>query len=147
MNRTIKRLSGPGGALLSATANIAVVLTLLVLATPTTVMSIILLAPTLMVYAVDTSPGKTQTRAVVLFGMAASCSAFDVLWHAGQSVETAFAIAMEFRRLSVGWAAQAGAWLLAQILPVLVELTLETDAARKIAALERRKEELTVEWT
>ncbi len=123
-----------------------VLLALLAFAAPMVVLAGILLLPMLMSWATDASPGRPVTRAVLLFGLAASCPTLVSLWSEGDRMADAVALGTEIPTLAISWAAQAGGWLLTQLLPLLVSVAINRNTQAAIARLERRRADMLQEW-
>ncbi len=119
---------------------VVLLLAALPLAGPTLLLTLLLLLPTLLSLAGDRLPGRPVTRVVLLFGVAAACPAVNTLWQGGQRLEDSLALGTDIARLAPCWAAQAGGWLLAQLLPVMIAATLNTEARRHIARLEQQRQ-------
>lgn len=116
------------------------------LAPPSAALASVLLLPAAMVWIADPSPGRACARAVMLFGLAASCSPFDMLWRSGHRLDTAITLITDLRVVSIAWAAQAGGWLLTQLLPLVIGAWLEADIRLGVTRLEMRKDVLLQEW-
>lgn len=119
---------------------------LVILATPTAVLLAVLLLPTAMSMLVESTPGRPATRAVALFGLAGACMPLDALWRSGHDFGTTLVLATDIRTLAVGWSAQAGGWLLTQLLPFAVGLVLQARSGAEQARLRRRREAIEAEW-
>jgi hypothetical protein len=115
-------------------------------APPTALLAAVLLLPAVMAWIADTTPGRPSVRAVLLFGLAASCGPFDLLWRSGHRLETAVTLIGDLRVIALAWSAQAGGWLITQLLPLAISVWLETEARTDMARLERRKHALAEEW-
>lgn len=118
----------------------------IVLAPPSALLAILLLLPTAMAWTADSSPGRATTRAVMLFGLAASCGPFDMLWRSGHRLDAAITLITDLRVVSIAWAAQAGGWLLTQLLPLIVGAWFESEIRLGVIRLETRKNSLLEEW-
>ncbi len=117
-----------------------------ILATPSAMMASILLLPSLLAWIGDRAPGHPTVRAVLLFGMAASCAPLDILWRNGHQMADALALLSDTRTLALAWAAQAGGWLLTQVMPVLIGAWGEAQHRIEVIRLNRRRETLQQEW-
>lgn len=118
----------------------------LMLATSSAVLAVIVLLPSLMAVIADPVPGRPSARAVLLFGLAAASPAFAALWRGNHDVAAALSLASEFTVLARCWSVQAAAWLLTQVLPLLIRLALEANAALQSAQLERLRQAHEAEW-
>ncbi len=105
-----------------------------------------LLLPTAMAWIADSQPGRPTARVVLLFGLTAACAPFDTLWHAGHRLGAAIALAADVRILAIAWAAQAGGWLLTQLLPLLICTWAEVQTQAQIKIFANRKADLLQEW-
>ncbi len=119
---------------------------LAILATPSAVLAVVLLLPTAMAMAADRLPGRPVGRTVLLFGLAGACMPLSLLWRSGHGFDAALALATDLRTVSIGWAAQAAGWLVAQLLPIVIGLYLEAEARAEIALLDRRRAATAAEW-
>ncbi len=120
---------------------------ILILATPTAVLLLLLLLPSIMALAADQARGRPVAVAVLLFGLAASCHPLDTLWRAGHHMEDAWTLGTDISILAVSWSAQAGGWLLTQILPLVIAAFVEAEVRLRVGRLERRRALLTEEWS
>ena len=116
------------------------------MAPPTAVLATILLLPAMMAWVADASPGRPTVRAVVLFGLAASCGPLDMLWRSGNRIDTTIMLISDLRVLAIAWSAQAGAWLTTQLLPLGIGALLEAETRITLARLQARQQELMSEW-
>jgi hypothetical protein len=119
---------------------------LAILATPTAALAVVLLLPTAMAMASDRLPGRPVGRAVLLFGLAGACFPMSLLWRSGHGFDGALALATDLRSLAICWSAQAGGWLVAQLLPIAIGLYLEAEARTEMALLDRRRAATSAEW-
>lgn len=128
---------------------LAVLVTMIatVLAPANAALGIMLLLPTAMAWIADREPGRPTARVVLLFGLAAACVPFDTLWHTGGRLPTAVALATDVRILAIAWVAQAGGWLLTQLLPLLIGTWVEAQTQAQINRRAKRKAELLQEWS
>jgi hypothetical protein len=111
-----------------------------------------LFLPSLLVLATEQDRSRPLTRAVVLFGLAASWNTLGLLWKFGGLGPTGWtavslAIALDTNRLAMAWAAQTGGWLMAEGLAIAFSLGGESRVRQITEAAERRKEALRAEWT
>lgn len=118
----------------------------IIFASSSVVLGAILLLPTAMAWIADIEPGRPAARVVGLFGLAGGCASFDMIWNACDGVEAAIALSADVRNVAIAWAAQAGGWLLTQVLPVLIGAWAEVQAQTKIEMLAQRKVSLLQEW-
>lgn len=119
---------------------------LMFFAAPSAVLAAVLLLPSLMARVDDRSHGHAITRAVLLFGVAAGYPTLDALWQTGDRMPDAITLAIDVRTLAWCWSAQAGAWLLGQVLPVLVASFRRRESHSHEAVLQQRQAALESEW-
>ena len=116
------------------------------LATPTAVLAGVLLLPALIVHFIDDTPGRPVLRAVLLFGLAASLRPLLALWTGGHTMQTSMALLSDIATPALAWSAQGGAWLLTQLLPLLVRVTLEARKKVAVARLRAERARLAAAW-
>jgi len=119
---------------------------LLTLATPTAVLAGVLLLPSLVVTAFDRVEGKPLLRAVLLCGLAGAASPMLTLWTGGHSLEGALNALADTAVPATAWAAQAGGWLLAELMPLVIRFVLEQQSAARAARLRASRARLEAEW-
>lgn len=119
---------------------------LVTLATPTAVVAGILLAPGLLSVILDQSPGKPTARSVMLFGLAATVQPLAVLWRTGHHLGTALDLAGDSTVLATAWAAQGGAWLLCELTPLIITLTMEAVSRSRAASLRTARAAFEEQW-
>jgi hypothetical protein len=61
-------------------------------------------------------------------------------------VEAALSMVMDWKTLGPAWMGAAVAWLLAELVPVVVRLVLETGSLARAARLRAARDRLTNEW-
>jgi len=118
----------------------------LVFATPSAILATVLLLPTAMAWVADRQPGHPTARAVLLFGLAASCQPLNLLWRAGDQLGDAILLGSDIHGLAVAWAAQAGGWLLTQTVPLALGRLADAKANVVLGRLRRRQADLLEEW-
>jgi len=119
---------------------------LVTLATPTAVVAGILLAPGLLAVMLDQSPGKPTARSVMLFGLAATVQPLALLWRTGHHLGTALDLAGDTTVLATAWAAQGGAWLLCELTPLIITLTMEAVSRGRAARLRAARAAYEEQW-
>jgi hypothetical protein len=119
---------------------------LVTLATPTALLGGVLLLPTIIVYFLDQSEGRPTLRTVLLFGLAASARPLLALWTGGHSMGLSAALLSDLATPVLAWSAQGGGWLLVQLVPLLMRVTLEAQARVEIARLRAERDRLAEEW-
>ena len=125
---------------------VPVLAAVVLLAGPMALLAGVLLLPAMMAWAGDAAQGHHAPRAVLLFGIAAATPSLIALWATGDRLADAIGMSTDLRTLAFCWAIQAGAWLLAQLIPVLLALALQSQAARRQALLHARRDALESEW-
>ncbi len=121
-------------------------LALVIFAAPSAVVIVILLLPTALARAGDSSPGHPLTQAVLLFGSAGAVPCLDQLWHLGNRLPEAIALATDMHTVALCWALQAAGWLLGQTIPIAIAAITRGEIARQRATLEQRRATLEAEW-
>jgi len=116
------------------------------LATPTAVVAGILLAPGLLSVVMDQAPGKPTARSVMLFGLAATVQPLATLWRTGHHMGTALDIAGDSTVLATAWAAQGGAWLLCELTPLIITLSIEAVSRSRAARLRAARAAYEEQW-
>ena len=116
------------------------------LATPTFILGGLLLAPAMLSVVIDQSRGKSTARSVMLFGLAGTVQPRVDLWHAGHTVPTALDMASDTTTLATAWAAQAGAWLLCELGPLLITLVMDAMSGAKVKRLRAERAAYEEQW-
>ncbi len=116
------------------------------LATPTAVLGGLLLAPALLALMFDASPERSLARPILFCGLAAALRPLLALWAEGHTIANGLALAADPATLGLAWAAQAGAWLAGEVLPLTVGLVQEGRSRARIAQLRRARAQLEQEW-
>jgi hypothetical protein len=116
------------------------------LATPTAVLAGCLLAPGLLSLVIDQLPGKPTARAVVLFGLAATAQPLATLWHTGHQIGAALDMAADTGTLATAWVAQRGAWMLCELTPLIVALSMEAVSRARAARLRSVRAGYEEQW-
>ena len=141
MSGVAARRRGSGGWLLGAGAG-----ALATLATSTALLGGVLLAPALTAWALDPSPQRDLARPMLFCGLAAALGPLVALWSGGGGIAAGWALAGDLPTLGLAWGAQAAAWLVAEVAPLLVELVLAARLGRRIARLRADRTRLEEEW-
>lgn len=119
---------------------------LAVLATPTALLVVVLLAPGLVALMLDRQPGQATARSMLLFGAAALASPLRRLWESGHSLAGALDLLSDPLVLVIAWLAAASGWLLNETLPVVARLVLEARDKARARALQAARARLAEEW-
>jgi hypothetical protein len=116
------------------------------LATPTALLLVVLFGPALLATLLDRQLGRPTARCIALCGMSAVVSPMRMLWAAGQTMQTAIALASDTETIARAWGAAGGGWLLAELMPIGVRALLETISRKHVASLIRTRDRLEAEW-
>jgi len=116
------------------------------LATSTTLLAGVLLIPTVLVAALDRTPGKPVARAVLLYGLAGLALPLMDLWNGGRSMEQGWGLVTDPMVVATAWAAQAAGWLLAELAPLVVRILLDLKAVAQTAKLRSERTALAADW-
>jgi hypothetical protein len=123
-----------------------ILMLLVIFAAPSALVATILLLPSLLVRAVDSTPGHPLTQAVLLFGCAGAFPCLNQVWHLGNRLPEAVALGTDIRTVAVCWALQAAGWLLGQLIPFAVAFLTRREITQHRTGLEQRKAALQTEW-
>ena len=116
------------------------------LATPTTLLLTILLAPSMVALLLDRRAGRPTARSIALANMAASVAPLHGLWAAGHTMSAALGLGSDANVVLVAWSAAAGGWLLAELAPVAVRAALDGMSAARATRLRAERARLSVAW-
>jgi hypothetical protein len=116
------------------------------LATPSALLLLALLVPALLAMLLDDRPGRPLVRPVVLAGLAASVRPLVALWHNGHTMGASIALISDVAVLAVAWAAEAAAWLLTEIAPVIIRLMLDGRSLSRAMYLRGKRAHYVAEW-
>jgi hypothetical protein len=116
------------------------------LATPTAVLGGLLLAPALLALVLDSSPQRSLARPILFCGLAAALRPLLALWADGHTMAASLSLAADLSTLGLAWAAQAAAWLLGELLPLVVGLAQEARSRARVARLRDARARLEQEW-
>lgn len=115
------------------------------LATPTALLLGVLLAPALAALVLDREPGRPRARSIVLFSMAAAVDPLRMLWTADHSIAMAAAL-LSPTTVGRAWIAASAGWLLAEVTPIAVRVTLEAISIARAARLRAERTKLVEAW-
>jgi hypothetical protein len=121
-------------------------LAVVIFAAPTAVVIAVLLLPSALARAADSTPGHPLTQTVLLFGCAGIVPYLDRLWHVGNHLPEAIGLATDMQVIALCWALQAAGWLLGQVIPLALAAITRRELARHRMALEQRRAALETEW-
>ena len=116
------------------------------LATPTTLLLTVLLAPGLVAMLLDRRAGRATARSIALANMAASVAPLHGLWAAGHTMAAALALVTDAGVVAAAWSAAAGGWLIAELAPVAVRAALDAMSASRAARLRAERVRLGAAW-
>jgi hypothetical protein len=116
------------------------------LATPTALLGGVLLLPAIIVYFLEDDDGRPTVRAVLLFGLAGALRPMIALWSGGHTVAISMSLLSDIAVPALAWSAQGAGWLLAQLIPLLVRVTLEAHNRVEIAKLRAERGKLAKQW-
>ena len=103
-----------------------------------------LLAPAIAMLLIDRTPGRPVARAVLLCGAAPCVEPLIMLWRTDSG--SGFATLGDPVVFGPAWAASAGGWLLAQLLPIGIRGILEAASLSQAARLRAERERLVKAW-
>jgi len=118
----------------------------LIFAAPTALLATLLLLPTALAWAGDTSDQRGGSSAVLLFGLAAAMPSLIALWNSGHELADAAALGLDLRTLARCWAAQACGWLIGELVPTMLTASLKTQASRRQLSLTQQRDQIESEW-
>ena len=116
------------------------------LATPTFILGGLLLAPAMASMVTDRSSTKSTARSVILFGLAGTVQPLADLWHTGHTIANSLDMASDVSTLATAWAAQAGAWLLCELGPLLIALVMDGMSGAKATRLRAARAAFEEQW-
>jgi hypothetical protein len=119
---------------------------ILMLAPPTAVLAVALLAPGLLAWCLEGDRRRPVARTMLLCGLAASVQPIRLFWGSGGGLEAAFGLALDLSVADPAWAAASGGWLLAQLVPLVIQLILQGGDHARRARLRRNRQALAEEW-
>ncbi len=106
----------------------------------------VLLLPGLLALILDRSPGCGVAQAILLFQAAACVRPVADAWYRCAGVDSCMGFLTGTPMVMRVWLAGAAAWVIAQILPLVLKVLDDRRLAQRRAALAARREELVAEW-
>jgi hypothetical protein len=106
----------------------------------------VLLAPGLVAFMFDPTPGRAVARAMLLFQAAASFQPLSDAWSRCDGVESCMDTVVNARAVLMVWSMAAVAWVLTQTLPLGLKLLSDYRVRARRAALEARRDRLVEDW-
>lgn len=104
-----------------------------------------LLVPGLLVLLFDRSPGRALGRAVLIWNLAGAVGTVVAGWH--DDVRDAMQRLSSPTGLFLAWGIAAAGWLVAQLVPVIVELALRSRDMAQARVLRAERREYEEEWS
>jgi hypothetical protein len=106
----------------------------------------VLLGPVALARILDPRSGRQAMRPMLLCGLAATLYPLFGFWRDGHSMDVAIGLVTDVRVVAAAWAAEAAGWLMAELLPIVVLLVIETNARGRGAALRAARARHEAEW-
>jgi hypothetical protein len=82
----------------------------------------------------------------MLFGLAATVQPLATLWRTGHLIGAALDMAADTGTLATAWVAQGGAWMLCELAPLVIALSLEAVARARAARLRSVRAGYQEQW-
>jgi hypothetical protein len=82
----------------------------------------------------------------MLFGLAATVQPLATLWRTGHHLGSALDMALDPTTLATAWVAQAGAWVLCELTPLIITLTMEAVSRSRAARLRTERTGYEEQW-
>ena len=115
-------------------------------ATPSALVVGVFLAPAILLFVLDATPGKQIGWPIMTIAGATLVRPLSELWLAGHVMAAALDIAADPRSVAPAWGLQAAGWLAIEAAPALIRLGFEGAARRRSAALRRARARIEAEW-
>jgi hypothetical protein len=106
----------------------------------------VLLAPGLVAFVFDPTPGRAVARAMLLFQAASSFRPLADAWDRCDGIGPCMDMLAGPRAVLVAWMMAALAWVLTQSLPIGLKLLSDYRVRARRAALEARRDKLVADW-
>lgn len=103
-----------------------------------------LLAPGLVFLMLDEQEGKPVARAMLMFGLAAGIEPIRSAWASGSGL--GWDRVIDTQAIMMAWLAAAIGWLLANVLPVLIGLAVDSSHQTRADALRDTRATLVRDW-
>jgi hypothetical protein len=116
------------------------------IATAPVILLVILLAPGLIVYAIEGGERKPLSSSMLLLGLATSFMPLRVLWDTGHSMEACVALLSDPTRVGFSWLAAGTGWLMEEGAQIISRQYSDLATRRRIAQLRAERAELVEEW-
>jgi hypothetical protein len=118
----------------------------LAIATAPVILVAILLAPAVVGYMTEPTPGRPRSETMLLLGGATIFGPLRTLWATGHSMEACMALLGDPRYVVISWLAGASGWLLEEAAQIIARQISDLSTRQRIARLERERAELVAEW-
>ncbi len=115
-------------------------------AAPLAVTLAVLFAPAAAALVLAPVNGRRMAGVLLVYALAAALPWLDTLWNAARDWAACLDLLGEMRLVGICWSAQAAGWLLAEGIPMVSRLVLETRVRARIARLREARGRLQVEW-
>jgi len=115
-------------------------------APPLAVTLAVLFAPAAAALVVAMENGRRIGRVLLVYGLAAALPWLDVLWNSARDWAACLDLLGGMRLVGLCWGAQAAGWLLAEGIPLVSRLVLETRVRARVARLRDARGRLEEEW-
>jgi hypothetical protein len=119
---------------------------LIALAPDIAVPTAILLAPGLIAFLFDPSPGHAVARAMLLFQVAVCLHPVTDAWYRCEGMQSCMDTLAQPRAVVLAWVMAAVAWMLTQSLPIGLKLLSDYRIRARRGALQARREKLMADW-
>ena len=119
---------------------------LLSYALPTGILIVMGLLPSALAWVMDPSPGRPGARAVLFANLAALAPTLAELWRGGHGLAASLTLLADWRTLGLAWGGALAGYLLKTVLPLVAAMSVDSQAATRRGALQRRREALQQEW-
>jgi len=106
----------------------------------------VLFAPAAAALVLALENGRRIGGVLLVYGLAAALPWLDLLWGAARDWAGCLDLLSGMRLVGVCWGAQAAGWLLAEGIPMVSRLVLETRVHARIARLREAQGRLQEEW-
>jgi hypothetical protein len=106
----------------------------------------VLLAPGLVAFVFDPTPGRAVARAMLLFQAASSVQPLSDAWSRCDGIESCMDTLVRPRAVLTVWLMAAVAWMLTQMLPIGLKILADHRVRARRAALEARRDRLVEDW-
>ena len=107
---------------------------------------LVLLAPGLVVYAIERQNSKPLASSMLLFGLATTFMPLRVLWEAGHSMELGVTMLTDPGRVGLAWVAAGLGWFLEESAQIIARQYTDMAGRHRIAALQKERAQLVDEW-